>query len=86
MMARCLAGTLLGFPLTAFLLALLLQWLPQNGAAYVIPALILFFPLWMAFMIGAYAFRSGRRAWLVLSLANAVAFGALWLSRHMTGN
>jgi hypothetical protein len=86
MIARCLAGTLLGFPLAALLLGLMLQWLPQHGAAYVIPALILFFPLWMAFMIGAYAFRSGSRAWLVLGVANAMAFGVLWLSRHMAGH
>jgi uncharacterized membrane protein len=81
MIARCLAGTLLGFPLAALLLALLLHLLPNHGAALLIPALILFFPLWIAFMAGAYMFRSGMRAWLVLGAANAAAFLALWAGR-----
>jgi hypothetical protein len=82
MIARCFAGTLLGFPLAAVLLSLSLHALSHGGDAYVIPALILFFPLWIAFMIGAYALRSGTRAWLTLTAANAMAFFALWLTRH----
>lgn len=85
MISRCLAGTMLGFSLAAALLSLLLHALPQGGDGYVIPALILFFPLWIAFMIGAYTFRSGTRAWLTLGGANAVAFFALWLTRHAAG-
>ena len=81
MIARCLAGTVLGFPLAAALLALSLQCLPGHGAALLVPALILFFPLWIAVMAGAYMFRSGARAWLVLSTANAAAFLALWAAR-----
>ena len=34
MIARCLAGTLLGFPLAALLLALLLYVLPAHGEAF----------------------------------------------------
>lgn len=81
MIARCLAGTLLGFPLAALLLALLLHLLPGHGEAVLVPALILFFPLWTAFMAGAYMFRNGARAWLVMGGANVVAFAALWLMR-----
>jgi hypothetical protein len=81
MIARCLAGTVLGFPLAALLLALLLQLLPQHGQALLIPALILFFPLWTTFMAIAYMFRSGPRAWLVMGSANIVVFAALWLLR-----
>ena len=81
MIARCLAGTVLGFPLAALLLALLLQVLPGHGQALLIPALILFFPLWTAFMAVAYMFRSGPRAWLVMGSANIVVFAALWLLR-----
>lgn len=81
MIARCLAGALLGFTLAAALPALLLRMLP-NGNAWLIPLLILFFPLWIAFMAGAYAARSGTRAWLTLGGANAVAFPALWLLPH----
>ena len=81
MIARCLAGTLLGFPLAGLLLALLLQLLPGHGQDVLVPALILFFPLWIAFMAGAYQFRSSMRAWLVLGAANALTFAALWASR-----
>lgn len=81
MIARCLAGTLLGFTLAAALLALVLHWLPNHGVAVVIPALILFFPLWTGLMAGAYLFRSAARAWLVLGGANALAFLALWAGR-----
>ncbi|PWK82728.1 hypothetical protein [Fulvimonas soli] len=85
MIGRCLAGTLLGFPLAGFLLALLLQWLPDHGEPWLIPVLILFFPLWTGLMIGAYFFRNGARAWLALGAANALAWAALWLSRHAAG-
>lgn len=81
MMARCLAGTLLGFPLAAALIALPLRWLPHGGAALLIPAMILFFPLWIALMAGSYMFRSGARAWMVLAIANAAAFLTLWATR-----
>jgi len=81
MIARCLAGTVLGFPLAALLLALLLHVLPGHGQALLIPALILFFPLWTAFMATAYMFRSGPRAWLIMGSANIVVFAALWLLR-----
>lgn len=84
MMGRCLAGALLGFPLAAVLLRLFLDTLPAQGEAWLIPVLILFFPLWMALMIGAYAFRNAVRAWLTLGGANALAFTALWLIRHAT--
>ena len=53
-----------------------------GGGAWLIPLLILFFPLWIAFMAAAYAARSGKRAWLTLGGANALAFLALWLLRH----
>ncbi len=85
MIGRCLAGALLGFPLAASLLRLVLNALPHDGAAYLIPILILFFPLWMALMIGAYFFRSGTRAWATLGAANLLAFGALWLAQPATG-
>lgn len=81
MIARCLAGILLGLTLAAALPALLLRLLP-NGGAWLIPLLLLFFPLWIAFMTGAYAARSGARAWLTLGGANVLAFLALWLLPH----
>lgn len=83
MIARCLAGTLLGFPLSAALIGLLYA-LPGGQNALIV-LLLLFFPLWIACMIGAYFFRSGRQAWLSLGTANLVAFAALWLTHHFAG-
>lgn len=59
MIARCLAGVLLGFPLSAALIALLYA-LP-GGQSALIALLLLFFPLWIACMTVAYFFRSGAR-------------------------
>jgi len=86
MIARCLAGTVLGFPLAGWLLALFLYGLPGHGKAWVIPVLLLFFPLWVGIMAGSYMFRSGARAWWSLCAANSVAFALLWLSRHVAGS
>ncbi len=82
MIGRCLAGTLLGFPLAAVLLRLSLRALPNDGADWLIPALIVFFPLWMTLMIGAYAFRNAARAWFTLGSANVVAYAMLWMTHH----
>jgi uncharacterized membrane protein len=82
MIARCLAGVLLGFPLAAALLRLFLCALPHGGSTWLIPVLIMFFPLWMALMICAYAFRTALRAWVAFGGANAFAFAALWLTQH----
>lgn len=80
MIGRCLAGILLGFPLAASLLRLLLAPLPHRGAEWVIPALILFVPLWIALIAAAFAFRHTARAWVTLGCANAAAFAlAQWL-------
>ncbi len=86
MIARGVAGVLLGFPLAAALLRLVLRALPHDGAAYLVPALIVFFPLWCGLMIGAFAFRSASRAWTTLGAANLLAFGALWLTQPAIGS
>lgn len=85
MIARCLAGAVLGFPLSGMLLALCLFWLPGHGQNWLIPVLLLFFPLWVGVMAGSYMFHSGARAWTVLAGANAAVSALLWLSRHLAG-
>jgi uncharacterized membrane protein len=74
MIGRCLAGVLLGFPLAAWLLRLLLAPLPHHGAEWIIPALILFVPLWIALIAAAFTFRNAARAWMTFGCANAAAF------------
>ncbi|HEX7338372.1 MAG TPA: hypothetical protein VF271_00390 [Rhodanobacteraceae bacterium] len=81
MIARAAAGVLLGLPLTCALLALALIGLPDHGQAWIIAALIAFFPLWTALMTGSFFFRNGRRAWLAFGAANVLAFAALWSLR-----
>ncbi len=83
MIARCLAGVLLGFPLSAALIGWLYA-LPGGQSALIV-LLLLFFPLWLACMAAAYFFRNGTRAWLSLGAANLAAFVALWLTRHFGG-
>ncbi|HEY9133883.1 MAG TPA: hypothetical protein VIM98_19180 [Dyella sp.] len=83
MIARCLAGTLLGLPLSAALIGLLYA-LP-GGQRALIALLLLFFPLWIACMTAAYFFRNGRQAWLSLGTANILAFAALWLAHRFAG-
>lgn len=70
MIGRSLAGALLGFPLAALLLRLALHVFPHGGADWIIPALILFFPLWMALLTAAFAFRNTWRVCAVFGCAN----------------
>lgn len=83
MIARALAGTVLGLPLAGLILALALHWLPNHGQTVLVPVLILFFPLWTVVMIASYMFRSGTRAFSVLVAANVAVLAVLWLSRHL---
>lgn len=73
MIGRCLAGVLLGFPLAALLLRLTLHALPDEGAGWIIPALIAFFPLWLTLITLAFACRNAWRAGVIFGCANAVA-------------
>lgn len=73
MIGRCLAGVVLGFPLAALLLRLALHTLPGDGSGWIIPALILFFPLWWTLIALAFACRSAWRAGVIFGCANAAA-------------
>ena len=77
MISRCLAGVLLGFPLTALLLRLMLRALPDDGASWIIPALILFFPLWWTLTAAALACRRAWHVWTTFTCANVVAFAVV---------
>lgn len=74
MIGRCLAGILLGFPLAALLLRLMLRALPDDGAHWLVPALILFFPLWLALITAAFACRHAWHAWAAFVCANVATF------------
>jgi hypothetical protein len=39
-------------------------------------------PVWIGVMSATYLFRTGRRAWIGLGIANASGFAMLALARH----
>ncbi|MGN6094487.1 hypothetical protein HBF26_06890 [Luteibacter jiangsuensis] len=82
MLAKTFAGVLLGLPLSMALVSLAI-WLWPHSESVVIPMLVLFFPVWIGIMAATFLFRSGPRAWAWLAAANAGAFAALFLAKHM---
>ncbi len=81
MWSRALAGLFAGFFVAAAATGLL-AWLPPGPwTAILVPSLIAFIPLWMLAALWAFSFRSGARAWLVLSLSAASGFAVLALLR-----
>ena len=82
MLAKTFAGILLGLPLSMAVVSLAIWLWPHSSESVVIPMLMLFFPLWIGVMAGAFLFRSGARAWAWLAIANLGAFAALFLAKH----
>ncbi|MCT7298505.1 hypothetical protein N5J06_12885 [Ralstonia sp. CHL-2022] len=78
---KWLAGTVLGLPLSVALCTLAILWLPGGWESGVIGALLVCLPLWAVIISVSVLFRSSARAWAVLTAANALSFGALWLPR-----
>jgi hypothetical protein len=82
MLGRCLAGVLLGLPLSMALVGLVVWCWPGSSQGVVIPALLAFFPVYTAVMVAAYLFGSARRAWGWLAVANLAAFALLWVAQR----
>ena len=85
MLSKAIAGILLGAPLSATVLGVILWMWPGQWESAVIPVLVFFFPAWVAVMALAYLFRTATRAWVWLGAANVAAFGLLWLVRDTVG-
>ena len=84
MWPRAFAGTVAGFLLAAAATGLL-AWVPPGPwQRALVPTLIAFIPLWMLAAIWAFSFRTGLRAWAVMSATAGAGFGLLWLLR-LTG-
>lgn len=73
MIGRCVAGVVLGFPLAALLLRVMLHALPHQGAEWIIPALMSFVPLWIALIAAAFVCRNVKHAWMTFGCANVAA-------------
>jgi hypothetical protein len=82
MLAKALAGILLGLPLSMALISLGIWLWPGSSEAVLIPMLVAFFPLWTGVMAVAFLFSSGARAWAGLAVANVGAFAALYLAKQ----
>jgi hypothetical protein len=83
MLGKTLAGILLGAPLSAAALGVVIWAWPGEWESVSVPLLTLFFPLWAGVMAATYLFLSVSRAWAWLAAANALAFGLLWLVRDV---
>lgn len=84
LLGKAAAGVMAGFVLSACLLALTLRALPGHGQAWLVAALIIFVPLWLALVAASFLFRSVRRAWLLLGLPALLSWGVLqWLNHAM---
>lgn len=81
MWPRWLALSLLGFPLTVGIIgALALIW-PARPDMVALPWMLLVFPVWVVVMSLAFAFSSGKRAWLWLGGGTIVSLGLVLLLR-----
>lgn len=82
-----LGGTVLGATLAVALSGLWAWWGPGGITAphKVQFNMWLIAPLWLLVLSGVYAVRSGWRVVLGLGLANGLAHGLLFWTRHMAG-
>lgn len=83
MLAKALAGIVLGLPLSLVVISLAIWIWPGSSEAVVMPFYMAFFPLWVAVMAVTYLFRSGVRAWTWLAVANVGGFAALFAVKHL---
>jgi hypothetical protein len=79
MWARLTAGVIPGFVLTAASINLVCWLLPGRWEATLVPALLVFFPLWIGVICSALRFSSGIRAWCWLSTLAAALLAASWM-------
>jgi len=79
MWSRASAGLVAGFLLAAAVVGLVGWALPGPWQSTLVPGLVVFFPLWIGFAGAAFAFSSGRRAWLWLGGTALTGLGALWV-------
>lgn len=81
------AGLVLGLGLALALSGLFAWWGPGGidaGGGKIQFNMWLVAPIWCGVLSFVFLFRTSVRAWTWLGLANALAFGALWLVRTMS--
>lgn len=87
-LGKSCAGLLLGFGLALAVSGLFAWWGPggiAGGPGKLQFNMWLMAPIWALVLGFVFLFRTPLRAWLWLSLANALAFGLLYASRWLAG-
>ncbi|MDR3428433.1 hypothetical protein [Silvimonas sp.] len=79
---RFSAGAVLGLPLSIAIIGLLTRLAPGGWSHLIVPALLLFAPLWVGIMAGSTLFRSTAKAWSLLLALNLLVYLLLWGTRH----
>lgn len=82
MWGRATAGIVPGFLLSAALVGLVSWCLPGPWQSTLVAGLLAFFPVWMGVIALAFAFRTGKRAWLAYTGLAGLGLLALWALRH----
>jgi len=77
MWGKSFAAALLAPPLAVALVGLA-ALMSSNQHRDTLPALLMFFPIWVALMAAAFLFKSGLRAWLWMGGATVLGFGLLY--------
>ena len=77
MWGKSFAAALLAPPLAVALVGLA-ALMSSNQQRDTLPALLMFFPVWVALMASAFLFKSGLRAWLWMGGATVLGFGLLY--------
>lgn len=82
MWGKSTAAALLGLPLSVGLIGLVALLWPGQNNQLVLPWLLMVFPVWIGIMAGTFLFRSGKQAWLVLSIATVSCFALMSLVKQ----
>jgi hypothetical protein len=82
MIMRTWAGALLGLTLAIALTGLAVLCWPGDSVRVLVPAVVVFFPLYTTLILSAFLYRTASRAWGWLASANLAAFAALWIAQH----
>lgn len=67
MWGKTTAALFCGLPLSVALIGIAALLWPGSGDLWVLPWLLLFFPLWIVAMSISFIFRSGKIAWLIMA-------------------
>jgi hypothetical protein len=86
MWGKSTAVALLGLPLSVGLIGLLALLWPGQNNQLVLPWLLMVFPLWIGIMAATFLFRSGKQAWLVLSLSTLGSFALISLIKQFVSS